>query len=147
MHPTDSRSHGTRLGLVLVAAAMLAAGGCSLSTSGNMPTTASIVVDGSSPVPVQLIVSVDFYQVVDSSGAISERYNSADTTSITFPYNESVDISSLGSISVRVRNPAPDTATVHLKVGLDNGQGFDHTSAIANGQQLSYVYVYVQSPF
>ncbi|MCG6987988.1 MAG: hypothetical protein LJF06_07395 [Gemmatimonadetes bacterium] len=148
MRFTDSRSRGTRIGLVLAAVAALVASACSLSTGpGSMPTVAHIVVQGTAPGSLQLILSTDFYEVKDQNGVISEVYNSQDTTDITLPYDNRVQLTSLGSISVKVRNTSATAASVHLQVGLDNGQGFDHTASIANGQEMSYIYVYTAPTF
>lgn len=147
MHPTDSRSHGTRLGLVLAAVAALAASACSLSTGpGNMPTTAHIVVQGTAPGPLQLLVSTDFYETTNQNGAITEVYNSEDTTDISLPYDNRVQLP-IGCVSVRLRNTSAAAASVHLQVFLDNGKSYDHTASIANGQQMSYVYVYTAPTF
>lgn len=147
MHPTDSRAHGTRLGLVLAAVTVLAASACSLSTGpGNQPTTAHIVVQGTAPGPLQLILSTDFYEVTDQNGGLSEVYNSQDTTDITLPYDNQVQLP-IGSVSVKVRNPSATSASVHMQVFLDTGQKYDHTASIANGQEMSYIYVYTAPTF
>jgi hypothetical protein len=147
MHITDSRLRGTHFGLVLAAVAALAAAACSLSTGpGNQPTVAHIVVDGTSAAPLQLLVSTDFYEVVDQNGAINEVYNSQDTTDISLPYDNRVQLP-IGSVSVKVVNPSATSASVHLQVGLDNGKGYDHTATLANGQEMSYIYVYTAPTF
>jgi hypothetical protein len=147
MRLTDSRSRGTRLGLALAAVAVLAAAACSLSTGpGNMPTTAHIVVQGTASGPLQLILSTDFYEVKDQNGGLSEVYNSQDTTDITLPYDNQVQLP-IGSVSVKVRNPSATAASVHMQVFLDNGKSYDHTASIANGQEMSYIYVYTAPTF
>ena len=147
MHATDSRSRGTRLGLLLAAVGALVVSACSLSTGpGNQPTVAHIVVQGTAPGPLQLLVSTDFYEVKDQNGAISEVYNSVDSTDITLPYDNRVQLP-IGSVSVRLRNASATAASVHLQVGLDNGKGYDHTATIVNGQEMSYIYVYTAPTF
>ena len=37
--------------------------------------------------------------------------------------------------------------TVHMQVGLDNGQGYDHQATLPQGQELVYVYVFTPSVF
>lgn len=149
MHTAHPRSRGTRIAPALVAVAALAAAGCSLSVGpGKMPTVAQIVVQGSSPVALKLIVSTDFYEVQDpTSGGIAEVYNAADTTDINLPYEASVDLTSTGAISIRLTNPTAQSASVHLQITLDSGPGYDHTGTIANGQELKYIYVYNQPLF
>ncbi len=149
MHRMDARSKATRSGLVVAAVATLTISGCSLSTGpGNMPTVAHIVVDGTAQGSLMLVVSTDFYEVLNSTdGTISESYNSADSTSIALPYDNKVQLASNGSISVRLRYAGSGSATVHMQVSLDNGQGYDKQATISGDQELSYVYVYNQPTF
>lgn len=144
MHFTGSRLRITPVTLAVAAMAALAVAGCSLSTnSSNAPTAAHIVADGSAPGPLQLIVSTDFSQTQNqNTGNIAIQYNSADSSEISLPYDSTVAISSLGIISVALINPDTVAASVHLTIGLDNGQGFDRTATLASGQALSYTYVY-----
>lgn len=141
-----------RLGQALVGLAALATltvSGCSLSTGpGNAPTVAQIVIDGTASGSFQLIVSTDFYEVQSSTdGSISEVYNTADTLDITPPYDSQVNLTDLGIIAVHLKYTSPGSATVHMKVGLDNGQGYDHSATISGDQEMSYVYVYTQPTF
>jgi hypothetical protein len=141
-----------KLGLALAvpAAALLAVAGCSLTTgSSNQPTVAHIVVDGSVPSgSLQLVVSTNFYEVQDTiTGTISQIFNSADTLSIDLPYDSHVDLRDPGMIAVRLKNVSASDVTVHMQVGLDNGQGYDHEAKLPQGQELVYVYVFTPSVF
>ena len=148
MHWTDARWKATRLGLVLAAAATLAVAGCSLNTGpANKPTVAHIVIDGTAPGPLSLVVSTNFYEVQNSDGSLSEVYNASDSTSVSLPYDNQVALNDLGSVSVHVKYPGSGSASVHMTVSLDNGQGYDHSATISGDQELSYVYVNNQPTF
>lgn len=148
MNYTEARSKATRIGLVMAAVATLAISACSLSTGpGNAPTVAHIVIDGTAAGPLRLTVSTDFYQTQSSNGNISEVYNSADSTDISIPYDDHVQLTSLGSIAVHLRYTGSGSATIHMQVGLDNGQGYDRQATISGDQDMSFVYVYNQPTF
>ncbi|MCG6957626.1 MAG: hypothetical protein LJF04_16670 [Gemmatimonadetes bacterium] len=141
-----------RFGLALAApaAALLALAGCSLTTgSSAQPTVAHIVVDGTAPSgSLELVVSTNFYEVQDTvTGVIRQVFNSADTLSITLPYDDHVQLGDPSKIAVHLKNVSASDVTVHMQVGLDNGQGYDHQATLPQGQELVYVYVFTPSVF
>jgi hypothetical protein len=141
-----------KLGLALAApaAALIAVAGCSLTTGNSkQPTVAHIVVDGTAPSgSLELVVSTNFYEVQDTTtGAISQVFNSADTLSVDLPYDDHVQLGDPGMIAVHLKNVWASDVTVHMQVGLDNGQGYDHEATLPQGQELVYVYVFTPSVF
>jgi hypothetical protein len=108
-----------------------------------MPTSAVINIDGTTPNPLTLIVSTDFYEQVNlSTGQYTPILVTADTVPLTPPYNRTVDISALGNIYVEVYQPEVATASVHMKVDLNNGQGYDQSATMSDKAQLIYYFVF-----
>ena len=115
-----SRATATLAALMIV----LAGAACSSTSPQEKPTRADIEVTGTAPQPLRLVVSGDFFEGVDENGSIVQTLIDADTSFITLPYQESVTLSSLGSVYVDVTNVEGDPATVRLRVVLDSGQDF-----------------------
>jgi len=150
MSRMSDRAKKVGLALVTPAAALLAVAGCSLTTgSSAQPTVAHIVVDGTAPSgSLELVVSTNFYETQDTTtGSINQVFNSADTLSIDLPYDDHVQLVDQGKIAVHLKNVSASDVTVHMQVGLDNGQGYDHQSTLSQGQELVYVYVFTPSAF
>lgn len=149
MDLTRSRARIAGRGLALAVVAALTTS-CSLTTSPpKKPTTAHIIIEGSTPAPLELVTSTDFYQTQNQTTLeVNEVYNKADTLGIgTLPYDATVDLTDLGSISVRLKNPVVATASVRMRVTLDNGQGYDQTATLSDGASLVYVYTYSELLF
>ena len=133
---------GAAVGLALTVAAS-----CSTTTSPEQrPSEAQIRVTGSSPGPLRLIVSLDFFETFDPVEQIREQvFVTADTTMIdALPYSGSVTLSALSSIVVDVSNPDEEPATVRVVVELDGNQPpYDQEATMSLGGALRYVYNWV----
>jgi hypothetical protein len=129
-----------------LASSLIVAGACSLGTTpGNQPTRAEITIDGTTPNPLKLIISTDFFEQLNtSSGALTPILVKSDTVLITPPYSNTVDISTFGSIYVELLQPEVETASVHMKVDLDNGEGYEQNATLADRAQLIYYYIFTQ---
>jgi len=125
---------------------LMVAGACSLNTaSGDMPTSAEINIEGSTPNPLQLIVSTDFFEQLNTgTGERRPILITSDTVLITLPYSRAVDIGLFGSVYVELYQPALETATVNMKVDLDNGEGYEQNATLADGAQLIYYFVFTE---
>ncbi len=139
-----SRWTAARTALALMAVAAVSASACAVSTGPHKrPTNAHIVVEGTAPVPLELVISTDFTESVDPiTFQIVQHFNSADTFDIQLPHDHTVDLSALGDIVVRLKNPVVDVASVRLRISLDNGQAYDQSATLSDGAELVYVYVY-----
>ncbi len=117
---------------------------CSLGTDTvDRATSVRVQVQGTSPHPLILVTAKDLYEQYNLD--TNERYAvtvSADTVLITLPYDQTVDISSTGGIYVEVRTQEADTATVRLRVELDNGQGSDRTATLLEDAALVYYFIF-----
>lgn len=149
MDCTGSTSRSVTRALATVAFLALATTACSLSTGPtNQPTVAHIIVTGTASESLELMVSTNFYETQDpTTGAINQVFNTSDTKQIDVPYDARVQLTDQGSIAVHLKNTSSTDVTVRLQVGLDNGQGYDNTATLAQGKELSYVFVYTASAF
>lgn len=131
-------------GLALTLAVASAA--CSTGTNPDVkPTRADISLSGSTTVPLQLVVSTDFFETWDPVNAVrAQVFNHADTFLITsLPYDRVVQLNESGSVVVDVSNPSVTEATVRLRVELDSGQPpYDQTGVMSEGGALRFVFSY-----
>ena len=129
--------------------AVLSAAGCSL-TSGptDKPTEARVQVEGTSPHPLQLITSTDFFEQVNLT--TGDRYaivNRADTVEFTPPYDHTFDLGSEGSFYVKLNNPLVPTASVRMRVNLDGGQSYDQSATLSDNAALIYYFIFTEYKF
>ena len=139
-----SRSAARSAVRALDALALLVVSSCSMGTdSGDRPTSARVRVEGASSQRLTLVTAMDFYeQYSPDTGETSAVVVEADTSVITLPYDQTLDISSTGSVYVELRNFAADSATVRLRVDLDNGQTSDRTATLLDDAGLVYYYLF-----
>ncbi len=131
--------------------ALMVVGASAACSSGTQPeekpTQARIRVEGSAPGPLQLVVSTNFFEVVDQfTGEIRQILNTADTTAIgTLPYDGTVQLTSLGSVYVSVANEDAAAANVRLRVDLDERQAYDRSATMSEGGALIFAFVFLQT--
>lgn len=127
-----------------VVAAVLALTACSLGTEvGDKPETARVRVEGTSPHPLTLVISTDFYEQFDPlTGVTTPVYNTADTEEITLPFDRTFDLDGTGSVYVELRNALVPAADVRLRVDLDGGQKYDQEATLSDNGALVYYYIY-----
>lgn len=132
-----------------LALTLMVVGACSLSTSAdNQPTSAVINITGTTPNPLKLIISTDFFEQLNTgTGAYTPILVTSDTVLITPPYNNTVNISATGSIYVELYQPEVEAATVNMKVDLDNGEGFEQNATLSDKAQLIYYFVFTSYTF
>ena len=118
---------------------------CSSGTSPDeKPTQARIEVEGTAPGPLELVVSTDFYEDVQD-GQVIQVKNSADTSFVSLPFDNTVFLTDLGSVLVELTNHADETAQVQMRITLDNGaQPYQRSATMSEGGSLRYVYVFLQ---
>lgn len=137
-----------RSGRAAADAAMLAgsllAGGCDFSAApDDKPTEAVIRIEGLTPNPLKLITSTDF---TEQYNTVSMEYRAvlfkSDTLEIAPPYNATVDLGALGSVYVELRQPDKGTASVRMRVELDNGEGYDQSATLTDNSALIYWFLF-----
>lgn len=136
------------MGPVVVAVAALLTAACSSGTQPDeKPTEAAIRVEGTSPGPLRLVISTDFYEELHSAtGEILQIFNSSDTLTVSsLPFQHTEPVGSLGSVYVSLSNEADESADVRLRVDLDNGRGYDQSATMSEGGALTWVYVFLQT--
>jgi hypothetical protein len=126
------------------ALALLIVSACSLTTEAqDRPTSARVRVEGTSPHQLMLITTKQLYEQYDPlNGVITPVSQDADTALITLPFDQTLDIASTGSVYVELRNLEVASATVHLRVELDNGEGDDRTATLSDNAALIYYYIF-----
>lgn len=124
---------------------VVGAAACSSGTSPDeKPTEARIEVEGTAPGPLELVVSTDFYEDVQD-GQVIQVTNSADTSSISLPFDDTVFLTDLGSVLIQLTNHADETAQVQMRITLDNGaHPYQRSATMSEGGSLRYVYVFLQ---
>lgn len=136
-----------RLGAWALSVALVAAAACSSGTSPDeKPTRADISVTGTAPAQLQLVISTDFFEMVDDvTFEILQVLNTADTLFIDPPFEQTVPLTDLGSIVVELTNHEEESAQVRMRVTLDSGQDpFDQSATMSLGGTLRYVFTFIQ---
>ena len=134
---------------VATAVALVSTGACFLGTSpDNKPSSAVVDIQGSTPNPLLLVLSSDFVEQLNTgTGEYTATLRSSDTTFITPPYHQAVDISATGNIYVELYQPEVAEATVTMKVDIDNGQGYDRSATLADKAKLVYYFTFTNYTF
>lgn len=129
----------------MVFAVLLGSAACDSGTSPDeKPTRADVAVVGEAPVPLELVVSTDFYETVRDGEVVQVR-NSADTLYIELPFAQTFYLTDLGSVLVELANHDDEPAQVELSVELDNGQEpYRQSATMSQGGQLRYVLAFLQ---
>lgn len=144
---------GSRFGRVAAAAtlavALFGVGSCSLGTEpDSKPTSAKVNIEGTFPNPLTLVTSIDFYEQLNTeTGVLTPILITSDTVLITSPYEDTIAMGALGSVYVELYQPEVETATVHMKVSLDNGEGYEQNATLADKAQLIYYFVFTNYSF
>ena len=127
-----------------LAFALMTGGACSLTSSpDSKPTTAEITIEGTTPNPLKLITSTDFFEQLNTdTGVLTPILVTSDTVLVTPPYNKTLSLGAFASVYVELLQPEVETATVYMKVDLDNGEGYEQNATLADGAQLIYYFVF-----
>lgn len=130
------------VGVVVLALAVLA--GCSsiLDSSGAFPDEARVTVTGSSPVPLQVVMSNNFIGIWNPEAAKWDvTLHAADTLAVTsFPFNRTMAVRETGVFFVRVTNPDVDaTAAITLNVQVDDRDTYRQEATLRDAS-IEYVF-------
>lgn len=128
----------------LIVGALLGAAGCDVGTSiDDFPTSARVRVEGTAPDELKLIVSTVFIEQINlETGERSVLLIESDTSSLTLPHDETLDLSDTGSVYVELLYTPTSTAGVTLRVDLDNGERYAQEATMSAGAQLIYYWVW-----
>ena len=126
-----------------VLSALLMAVGCRLSSGpDNVPTSARVRIEGTGP-DLELIVSTDFFEQVNlDTGERTVVVNRADTLRPALPFDQTFDMGNGGSVYVKLNNPVVATATVRLRVELNEGQSYDQAATLSDQAALVYYFIF-----
>ena len=130
----------------LAAAVLLAAGlaGCDLLDDDQpLPGVARVEITGSSPEPLELVVSDNFERVADfDQGARYTRVIQADTSLVQPDFVMEYDISGTHRFYVRLTNYSVDVAQVLLSVAFDGEVGYTQQASLSEGGALEFSEVF-----
>jgi hypothetical protein len=134
------------LGVTASCIMVAAAAGCSFSSGpDNKPSTAEIRIEGTSPNTLKLITSTDFYEQLNTgTGEYTPILVTSDTLEIELPYNATMGMGPLSSIYVELLQPEVATASVRMRVDLDNGEGYDQSATLADQAALIYYFIFTE---
>lgn len=120
--------------------AVMVAAACGLIEPQSDPAEQVMVtVRGTSPVPLELITSSDFVLIFNGETGITRSdLIDSDTVSVTLPFDQVYDVSSLERFLVRLTNADSAVASVQLQVFLDGLLEYDQQADVAEGGSLEY---------
>ena len=128
----------------LVTLLLSSLGACTIGIGpDDRPSSARVRVEGSAPDDLRLITSTVFFEQINLETL--ERYavlETADTSVLALPFDDTIDISALGSVYVELLYEPTSTAAVRLRVDLDNGESFDRSATLSTNAQLIYYWVW-----
>jgi len=118
---------------------------CSLSTESEPPpTTARVVIQGSAPNSLILVVSNNYYeQIIGDNTQIAAVLVTADTVSVDdFPFEHTFALNSRGAALARLIQPDSAEATVTMQVYLDGREEYNQSATLAQVASLEYRYLH-----
>lgn len=129
---------------VLAGAMLLSPLGCSeiLDSSIETPEEAMVTITGSSPVPLQLILSSRFIGIWNpDEGKYDVSLNAADTVQVaSLPISRTHPMNETGVFFVRLTNPdLVETATIELRVRIDGREVYSQAATMRDAS-LEYVF-------
>ena len=147
-HSVRKLQSARRWAAAFVLTSMVGATACSTGGEPDVkPTTARIQVEGSTPAPLQLVISTDFYEILDDVNfEILQVVRQADTLFIDLPFDQTFSLTSEGNLLVALTNHEAVPAQIRMRVELDSGQDpFDQNATMSEGGTLRYVFTFLET--
>ena len=117
-----------------------AASACDLLDDDQvLPDVARVVLTGSSPVDLEMVVSDNFQVVADVT--LGSRYTvlvHADTLLVRPDFSQDYDIQVSRRFLVRLTNHSSEVAQVNLSVAFDGEVGYSQQATMAEGGSLEF---------
>jgi hypothetical protein len=124
----------------------MAAAGCSglLDSSQNYAENAQIIVTGTSPVPMLLILSNRYTAIADqTTGNITVQIEQADTLELSLPIDRTYPLGDQFRILARLQNAdSTSTASINMRVLLDGKDEVYNQNATMKDSYLEYRFSY-----
>lgn len=134
------------LAIAMFSAVLLAVGlvGCDLlDDDQQLPGVARVEITGSSPEPLELVVSDNFERVADfDQGARYTRVIQADTSLVEPDFVMEYDIEGTHRFYVRLTNHSLEVAQVLLSVAFDGEVGYSQRASLSEGGALEFSEVF-----
>lgn len=126
---------------VAALALALTAGGCGILDVDEPGDTAVVTISGTSPVPLRLIMSNNFIQVLDpQTNEIGVSMLGADTVELNdLPYTENYGLDGNLRFFLRLINPDSMTASLRVQIRIDGVNPYDITTNLTASQH-EYTY-------
>jgi hypothetical protein len=128
---------------ILVLAALLPAGGCSLVEDPS-PNEARLVVQGEAGKEVRIIVSSKFVAAVNEAGQTRVVIIESDTVVTTLPFEASYQIEEDQQFFAEAARLEDDVQNVKMQVFVDQRIQFDEGGALMDGFPYRFVYTFNQ---
>jgi len=124
----------------------LPAPGCDslFDSSRDVATDAQVLVTGTSPIPLTLVLSNDYTRILDAqTGEMVTTLIRADTLYLDLPIDRVYPFGEGARILVRLINPdSTVTADVHMRVLLDRKEEVYNQRATMRNATLEYIFAY-----
>jgi hypothetical protein len=124
----------------------VAAAGCNglLDTSQDQADEAQLIVTGTSPVPLTVILSNQFQTVQDpTTGQITTSFIQADTLTLLLPIDQTYSLGASGRVYLRLWQPdSTQTADILMRVLLDKKREVYNQRATLKNAFLEYSFSY-----
>jgi hypothetical protein len=120
---------------------VMIAGGCGIVDNEEPGDTAEITISGTTPVPLELIMSNNFFQLFDQqTSEIVLALVDADTVGLDdLPYTENYALDGSRRFFLRLINTDSVVASVRIQVRISGVDPYDVTT-ILNASQHEYLY-------
>lgn len=128
-----------------LALAWMALGGCSaMEVEEKIAERARVVVEGTAPVPLELITSTKFTRTILENGAVQIVLSKADTTFISPnpPFDRTFPVKPDWGFYVRLRNPVMTPAVVSMRVYFDGELTFNHRNITLQDASIDFSYIF-----
>ena len=127
-------------GLVLLVA--LSTGSCDWLEDPS-PEFVRVMIE-SDDESMMLITSTQFFPTTNELGEVGVQVFDSDTTTTSFPFDQSWDISEEQRFLLMGFPPDSGSVTVRLKVLIDNDPDYDRTVTVLIDEPVRYIYVFNQ---
>ena len=132
-----------KAGLFALASGLVGVVACVSTDADVRPQNARVTVTGTSPTPLQLVTSTDFFEELIGEGTeIRAILVDADTTVVNPPFDQTFPLSSLGSVLVRLIQPDSTPSDVTMQVWLDGVLEYEQAATMSQGASIEYRFVF-----
>ena len=129
----------------LMAFLVLNTAGCGIfETEDEIADEARVLIEGTSPIPLQVITSTRFERVYNEEGDLNTLLLVSDTVMIDLetPFDEIFPVKPDVGFLVRLRNLEADPAVVSMRVYFDGDLRYDQQNVSLSDASLEFSYIF-----